>query len=237
MNHKNLRYLPARILIYLFSVLSIGATAQSKLPNIQAIGKVTLKNGQTEEGVIALGYTYDNKHFHANAFYYETPAEKHLILIDLDFSGFYSELLQGNGGGGLFYAESKSDQAQSRFNVQEAGSDRVLNKKILREENFILRKEFSLYPDLPLSLNVRAKITGKDNVKSYKIDEIASFELLKDPPADWLKKIEQAKARLKEKMETDKKGSNLWLNYQEPIWYHDIIHDNLEFARWRQFFN
>ena len=237
MIYKNLKFIFGYILMCLLALASVTAAAQNKLPNIQAIGKITLKNGQTEEGIIAIGYTYDNRRFHPNAFYFETPSDKQLILIDLDFSGFYLELLEGKSGGKLFYAESKSDQSQSRYKAEENGSGNVLNRKTLREENFILRKEFGLYPELPLSLNVRAKITANENVKSYKVDEIASFELMRDPSERWLQKIREAKVRLAKKMETDKKRSNLWLEYQEPIWYHDIIRNNIELSRWRLYFD
>ena len=237
MRSKNPKYLLASMFFYLLSMASILSSAQNKLPNIQAIGKITLKNGQSAEGVIALGYSYDNKHFHPNAFYYETPSDKQLILLDLDFSGFYLELLESKASGKLFYAESKSDQSQSRYKISEEGEDKILNKKILREENFVLKKEFSLYPELPLSLNVRAKVTGNENISSYKVDEITSFELIRELPDHWSKKIEQAKTRLKKKMEKDKERSNLWLEYQEPIWYHDIIHDNIELSKWRHYFN
>ena len=232
---KNSKYLLA--ILSLYGLTMAPASSQSKLPHIQAIGKITLKNGETTEGVIALGYSYDNKHFHPNAFYYETATDKHLILLDLDFSGFYAELLEAKGATQLFFAESKSDQSQSRYKMTDESGDKVLNKKILREENFILRKEFSINPELPLSLNVRARVADNSQAKSYKVEEIARFELIRNLPDPWVKKIEQAKARLTKKMEADQKRSNLWLEYQEPIWYHDIIHDHIELSKWRHYFN
>ena len=95
---KNLKYMLTGLLLCSLKMTYFQAPAQKKLPNIQAIGKITLKNGQTEEGVIALGYSYDNKHFHPNAFLYETAADKQLILLDLDFSGLHMVLLEAKGG-------------------------------------------------------------------------------------------------------------------------------------------
>ena len=233
---ENLKYMLTGLLLCSLMMTYFQAPAQKKLPNIQAIGKITLKNGQTEEGVIALGYSYDNKHFHPNAFLYETAADKQLILLDLDFSGLHMVLLEAKGAGTLFYAESKSDQSQSSYKMTGDADRKVLNKKMLREENFLLKKEFSFYPEIPLSLNVGAKATGTDNVKSFKVDEIERFELLRNPPGHWLQKLAQARARLTKKMEADKKRSNLWLEYQEPVWYHEIVQDNLTFSKWRYYF-
>ena len=236
MMSRNLKCVLTCLFLCLLMMAYLHAPAQKKLPNIQAIGKITLNNGQTEEGVIALGYSYDNKHFHPNAFLYETAADKQLILLDLDFSGLYMELLEAKGAGTLLYAESESDQSQSSYKMTGDANRKVLNKKMLREENFLLKKEFSFYPEIPLSLNVRAKVTGNDNLKSFKVDEIKRFQLLRNPPGHWLQKIAQARERLTKKMETDKKKSNLWLEYQEPVWYHEIVQDNLEFSKWRYYF-
>ena len=238
MGRKVLRPFPGVSLLFLLYSVTLPGLAQNKLPTIQAIGTVTLKNGATHEGVIALGYSYDNKGFHANAFYVETTTDKKLINLDLDFSGFYTGLLEKNGAVELFYAESKSEQSQSRYNTTTDGSgNKVLNNKSLSEENFILRKTFGLYPELPLSLNVSAKVTGNDVLKNFNVDEIVSVELIKDLPDHWEKKIQQARTRLTKKMEADKKRSNLWLDYREPIWYHEIIHDNTELSKWRLYFN
>ncbi len=234
---RNLKYIFVAVWMYLVIMASaIPVHAQNKLPVLQAIGKVTLKSGETTEGLIALGYTYDNQRYHANAFYYETPLQKRFILIDLDFTGYYATLLEPPGSGKLFFAESKSDQRQRSHKTSNEGNNTLLNKKTLREENYTLKEEFSLYPELPLSLNVKARITANDNVVTFKVTDIEHLELIRKPSGEWLKKITQAKARLTKKMEADKKKGNLWLNYQEPVWYHDIINDNLELTKWRQYF-
>lgn len=223
----------------LLILLLFGSTigfAQQKLPTIQAICKVEMISGESVIGVISLGYSYDNIYYHPNAFYYETVSEKFVQHISLSFNGFYIDNLDALGASRIYFAESRSNKPQFLYKINEDNGQNVLNRKSLREEEYILKTTFGIYKELPLAINIRAKNLPEENVIQLNINNIKTFELLQAPGSEWLEKIQKAKQRLKQKKTQDKANDNLWIGFLEPIWYHDIIKDKVEFSKWNQYF-
>ncbi len=210
--------------------------AQEKLPDIQAICRISLTDGSKIDGFISLGYSYDNEHYHPNAFYIQTANTKTIIPINLVFNGFFKENYNQKKQFSIYYAESKSNNPRFIYKLDGQVGQQTLNKKTLREEEYFLNKKLKIYSALPLSMKLKATKLPDENTISVNIESIKSFELVSRPTSQQLLLLKKAKEKLFSKMEKDKAEKNPWINFQEAIWYHEIIKDPKTLSKWGQYF-
>ncbi len=224
------------LVLLCIGIFNINCLAQQKLPDIQALCKIELKDGNVVEGYISLGYAYDKHHYHPNAFYITTTATKTIIPIHLGFEGFYWENFQNLNGIVVYYAESKSNNPQFLYKTEEVNGQTILNKKTLREEEYKLKETFSIYKSLPVSMKLRAKNLPEEQTELINVNDIKTFELMKAPNVEWLSKINSSKERLTKKMASDKAKNNPWLGFEEALWYHELIHNKQALSKWKKYF-
>ncbi|MDN5203319.1 hypothetical protein QQ008_18175 [Fulvivirgaceae bacterium BMA10] len=223
-----------RIFLFIILPLITGSLslAQDKLSAIQAICQIELKNGTKEEGIISLGRIENDTHYFPNAFYVNSKGEHLLFTIDLNFRVFYPESIPGD----IHFAKSISNTPKFINKVGSSGGKKVLSRKTLRDESYSLIKELVIFKSLPLAMHVDSPHKEKELTSTINLNQVKSFKLIENPSSQWLEEIKKKKAALNKKMEADKKKGNLWLNYQDPVWYHDIINDPKAFTYYSAFF-
>ena len=78
-----------------------------------------------------------------------------------------------------------------------------------------------MYKKIPLDSFLAYKENNESEKVTIKMNEIKSIELLKKPSTSSLKIIKKARERQSKAEEEDE----YWVDYQPPVWYHEIITD------------
>lgn len=194
------------LLILLF--INIGkSNIDGGLPTIQAVCRIELNNGEIHEGIISFGGGGYEWRYIPNGFYTKYSNSGYVGLFNLEYR---SPDFDTKGESEIFYLENLTE-SRIGYEIKENG-DSLLTRYY--KESFKLHKKFPIYQSLPNSLYV-----GYDSTLSKKIievDKIASFELLEDPQQKWLDLIEEAR---KERQKVE----DTWEDYNEPVWYHDVM--------------
>lgn len=196
------------------------------LPEIQAVCKVTLNDGKTIEGFITFGtggydYMYRRHGFcrlHENG-------EREIISYDFPFklSSYYRYGNHQTGTKKLYYAENivqgtgMGKHTKKEFNEKE-GTLTVTKTDV---EKYRLLDEMVMYKKIPLDLFLAYKENNESEKVTIKMNEIKSIELLKNPSTSSLEIIKKARERQSKAEEEDE----YWVDYQPPVWYHEIITD------------
>ena len=221
------------ILTVLMTFTFIGTIrADLGAPTIQAICKVTLKDGKIVEGIISFGsggYEY-NYRPHGFCFVHDNGT-KQLILYNFSFQKFTPENYGAfrDGSAKLYYAQNVTSHGNLQPTFEFNEKERTLIKTSLDKDEYKLLDEMIMYKKLPLSLYVGLSRNNEDEKIKVKISEIKSVEILEEPGKGWLDVIEIAR----KKRELDK---DAWEDYMEPVWYHEIITDKEKVNYLNQFF-
>ncbi len=190
-------------------------------PEIQAVCKVILNDGKIVEGFITFGtggyeYKYRN---HGFCFEHDNGT-KQLILYDFKFnlSNLDSYASHRNGTSKLCYVENISSRylQQPKTEFNEKQNTLTITKTDV--EKYRLLEQMPIYTKLPLDLFVGYSSDEQNGKTSIEVNQIKSIELLKKPSKASLDIIENAR---KKQSESEKEEE--WVDYQPPVWYHEII--------------
>jgi len=200
-------------------------------PTIQAICKVTLNDNKIVEGVISFGKGgYDYNYRPSGFCFIHSENVYQLNLFSFSFVKFtpnnYGAYRDGKSK--LFYAENQNIQSYPNSTFEFKESERMLTKSTEMKEGYKLQDNMVLYMTIPLHLYV-----GIDSEKQMiNVENIKSVELLRTPSKEWISKIDSARKKLIEEQKKDE-----WMDYMEPVWYHEIINDEKQVTYLKQFFN
>lgn len=192
-------------------------------PEIQAVCKVTLLDGNTIEGFITFGsggaeYTYRPHGFcfaHANG-------TKQLILYNLNFSSFNPNKFGSyrDGTSKLYYVEHISDRNYEQLKTDYDEKSKTLKVTKTATKTYRLSEEMTIYKKLPDDLYVGYSSDEFNGKMKIPMAQIMSVELLNQPSQKSLNIIETAR-----KNQRDREKTEEWVDYQPPVWYHEIITD------------
>lgn len=190
-------------------------------PEIQAVCKVTLNDGKTIEGFITFGTGGYEYKYRTHGFCFEHDnGTKQLILYDFKFnlSNLDSYAAHRNGTSKLCYVENISQRylQQPKTEFDEEKNTLTITKTDVEE--YRLLEQMPIYTKLPLNLFVRYSSDEQNGKTMIEVNQIKSIELLKKPSKASLDIIENAR---KKQIESEKEEK--WVDYQPPVWYHEII--------------
>ena len=196
------------------------------LPEIQAVCKVTLNDGKTIEGFITFGtggYDYMYRR-HGFCRLYEN-GEREIISYEFPFKllSYYRYGNHQTGTKKLYYAENIAQGSgmgkHTKKNFNEKQKTLTITKTDV--EKYRLLDEMVMYKKIPLDLFLAYKKNNESEKVTIKMSEIKSIELLKKPSESSIEIIKKARERQGKAEEEDE----YWLDYQPPVWYHEIITD------------
>ncbi|MBJ6367867.1 hypothetical protein [Snuella sedimenti] len=99
------------------------------------------------------------------------------------------------------------------------------------EYKYRLLDEMTIYVKLPLDLLVGYSSDDQNGKTTIDVERIKSIELLKKPSEKSIEIIENARKRQSESEKNEE-----WVDYQEPVWYHEIITDQKRIDYLSKFF-
>ena len=202
------------------------------IEEIQAVCKVTLNDGEIIEGFITFGPGGYEYKYRPHGFCFEhDDGRKQLVLYNFKFnlSNLESYASYRNGTAKLCYVKSirSHEQPKTEFDKNE----RILTITKTDVEKYQLLQQMPIYTKLPLDLFVGYCSDAQNGKITIDVTNIKSVELLKNPSKKWLDLIENARKR-QHKNEIEEE----WVDYQPPVWYHEIITDKERLNYLSQFF-
>lgn len=211
------------------------------IPTIQAICKISLKNGKEVQGFILVSRGGYGQKYHPNGFcFVHENGNYQLLLFNLDFAIFTPNDYGSHRGGTsqLKYAQSTTfpRSPEVSVTVKEIEKEDILERKILEIERFRLLSHVSVFKELPLSLHLIESGANLEDVMKIAVEDIVSFELVKEPSEFWRDDIKSRRDALQKKMIEDEKAGMGWVDYMEPAWYHEIVKDEKQYNEIRRFF-
>lgn len=209
-------------------------------PNIQAIARVELVDGEVLEGIILLGKGGYNSNYQPDAFcIVGRNTNYQLFPINLRFNRFFpnSFLHSGNKPVEVFYAKNISSQRRPKMTLtlESSKKEKVLKKITNEEEKYIFTKVITLHTELPANMHL-AYVKETKNQILVDLKKIKSFSLVKDPSSKWLNYIKTSIKKLNSKMLEDEAKGAPWVDYAEPEWYHEVVKDKERFSYLNQFY-
>lgn len=206
------------ICILLFALSFSIVKADLGIPTIQAICKVTLKDGTTTTGIISFGKGGYYYHYRPHGFcFVHVMGIVNLNLYDLRFRKFSPDAYQPYtiGEARLYYIRNRNVQNAPETEYGVNDSTRLLKRSTIDEDQFDMLDEMVMYTSIPLSMYVEDEGTATIQIP---VSEIKSVEILTKPGKAWLNLIEEARKR-------HRKEAGDWEDYIEPVWYHEVIQD------------
>jgi hypothetical protein len=206
------------IFILLFTLSFSMVKADLGIPTIQAICKVTLKDGTTKEGIISFGKGGYYYHYRPHGFcFVHVMGIVSLNLYDFRFRKFSPDDYQpySIGEARLYYIRNRNVQHAPETEYGVNDSTRLLKRSTVDEDQFDMLDEMIMYTSIPLSMYIEDE--GAETIQ-IPVDQIQSVEILAKPGKAWLNLIKEARERFS-------KEAADWGDYIEPVWYHDVIQD------------
>jgi HEAT repeat protein len=201
--------------LFVLACLCGAASADLGDPTVQAVCQITLANGRSFEGFVAVaagGYSGT----HPSGFRFEAGSNKATHFLNVDFkklardpAGNYRIVLNG----GRVVNESAL-RKPSKIVFLEWQQDIVSNQVY---EQYKELDALTIVTELPYTRYIDPKYEGlrKGSVVTIPINGIVSFELIDRPAKKWLDHI---KERREVGSEVDVDAEDL----TEPDWYHEI---------------
>ena len=195
------------------------------LPNIQAICKVELTNGEEVEGYIFLakggydrfykqhGFAFvkNNSVIHAYWFNLYLNSKIGIFKKKSDLEGRMYSLIAVRPWAYSLKADYHfiPDSLQFKVNVSN-------------NREYLLNEKLEIYLELPECLHLEG-VRGHDYRKvSINVNEIQELELQRRPNEKYLEEIRIKRKECWEKV----LQKDSMQDYQEPLWYHEIYSDN-----------
>ncbi|WP_299385784.1 hypothetical protein [uncultured Lacinutrix sp.] len=211
-------------------------------PSIQAVCKITTENGETHEGFVTLiNGSYDG--MHSNGFYlYQDEHYNWTTLFDFELHS-----LKKNGKTKYNIGNFSPDAKEIYFIAHTWGNDVYSSKdskKVINDSNgkHLIKKtelihQYKMFDSIPLFKELQRTYhinynKTDSNTKKIAMNNIISFEILKNPNSKWLEKIEQARKIYL----NDNNGEESTGDYLEPIWIHELIKNPKKFKELKEYF-
>ena len=228
---------------FLFFFGSVCAFADAgPSPDLQGVCKITLKNGQTVEGVILVGtggYLSPDvqSYYNTNGFFLVFENGQRMPVL---FNGEFKAIepnkgrVRGSNAGEnipagkvtqMFFLHDVTpgtsfDSYQTAITEEilpkETGTDLLLRREIIHRIDYELLDAIPVFTTIPEELYLRREHLSVKPVL-IKITEIDTFELYREPPQEWLDRI----ARI-EKAWIERHPDPTCETFP-PFWYHSYV--------------
>lgn len=210
------------------------------VPSINAICKVSLKNGNIKEGIICIvigGY----EGYHKNGFgrnYSDSEYFTYDLFSVTDYvSGAKGPFTRNSNTGEEKYPDYyfMASQYSAGGNLVSTFNDTTMEHTVTLSTTYkyLALKRFNIYEELPLSLylpregdTLQLEEVGNLKRSEINVNDIKQFELIVNPEEKWLRVIKDARNRIYNSGEA-------WEDYQEPLWYHEIRKDPVLFNEFK----
>lgn len=184
------------------------------LPDIQAVCRITLKDGKTVDGILLVGKGGYQRYLDTNGFYIiaENPPYGHLkraVLFNLRFQWIMPFKGKAKQGGStstnptlannprVYYLHditSKNyytDDTKIKETLKQEKSRQILKRKITHDLIYELLDYIPVYPELPDVIHLKSGYQQKKAITPIGIPviQIEKFEILRNPPRKWLDDI------------------------------------------------
>mgnify|MGYP003122416642 CR=1 FL=1 len=211
-------------------------------PSIQAVCRLTTENGEIHEGFVTLiNGGYDG--MHSNGFYlYQDDHYNWTKLFDFEL-----HTLKRTGKTKYNIGNFSPDAKEIYFIAHTWGNDvysskvskKVINdsigkhliKKTERTHQYRMFDSIPLFKELPRTYHLNYNETDS-NTEKIAMNKVISFEILKNPESEWLKKIELARNTYLSDNDTEDSTGD----YLEPIWIHELIKNPKRFEQLKEYF-
>lgn len=221
------------ILITALFILITDLQADLGLSTIQAVCKITLKNGESYEGFVTLAEGGYLNYYLSNGFCIIDKTEKYReILFDLDIEKLHNAInhnINSKDKKTLFLLNiTRQGNHKKEQEIYLRGENQVLETRITNIQNYILQDTLLIYKTLPhfLLLN-RGEFTNEEIIK-ISVSDILTFEFMTNPSEKWLNEIEiKTKQLFSEEVSAD---------YVAPLWLHEIVKNEEKLAHLQKYF-
>ncbi len=217
----------------LFSILGF-AKADVGDPTLQAVCKITMKNGKTVEGFITVGLGGINGIW-MNGFNVKVNGEEvfnRQVFFDLGFrffgvndSSIYHtyQFEYAKGHKTIKFLQWVDHMSIHNPTKTLVDKDSLIIIKHI-ERHYLLKDTLIIYTDLPLNtyldtIDFWQTPNKKINTIEVAVNDIIKFELVEKPDSNWLHKITLAKNEWEARLLVDT-GTG---DYQPAGWFHEFI--------------
>lgn len=226
-------------IIVMSLILVANIKADGGLPSIQAICKVTLKDGSIIEGIITFGHGGYHYNYKPGGFCYVSE-NGHMKFTFYDFL-FKKEQLYTSGSSTqaykIYYVESLNNSPSANIDIQTDETGKIITRTKTEVDKYKFHEEMFMYKRLPLDMHVGYSQNNEDGKISIVVDQIVTVEILEEPGKIWLDLIQNSKDRFTHEMKLDlERKETSWEDYTEPLWYHEIIKDDNQVKYLQQYF-
>lgn len=202
-------------------------------PSINAVCKIKLIDGKEIEGMLCIiqggysgyqqngfGYRYDN----LETFQYKLF---HLSQYAIRANSGSSRLNRSTGlreRPTLYYLKSNYKKINRSSWFCSSEKTHVVEEN--RSFEYNVQDSLTVHHKIPIKIHFTNDI---DESQTYttpiKVSDISSFTLIDNVSDDWLHKIKRARMRI------DNDDSTSWVDYLEPLWYHEIRADKNKYQK------
>lgn len=203
------------------------------LPEIEAVCKVTLKDGKTIEGFITFGFGGFEYKYRPNGFCFineKGVRSFKFYNFKFQFLDVEKQMKNQRWKTKLYYVNNISTRDFSKRTESFNKKDRTLTITDTDVEKYQFLDEMTLYTKLPFDLFVGNDKGNLNGTITIPVSEIQSVELLKKPSTTSIETIKKAREKLYKDQEKEE-----WVDYYEPVWYHEIITDKKELLTYLNF--
>jgi hypothetical protein len=223
-------------------LISSPILADMGLPDIQAICRITQKDGKTIEGILLMGKGGYQRYLDTNGFYIiaENPPHRQLkraVLFSLRFQAimpFKGKVMRGRSTSTnptlannprVYYLHditSKkhyTDDTKIEETLKQNKNLLILERKITHDLVYELLDHIPVYPKLPDVIHLESGHQQKETIKPLMVPviQIEKFELLRNPPRKWLDDIAEKTGTWDQKYGTCDDCVLL------VEWYHELV--------------
>ena len=219
----------------LLLVLPASSLAGGRLPDVQAICRMTLKTGETVEGIVLIARGGSGRYCDTDGFYIELRDRPEIMVVfDLSFFAFEPdkgiiEVFPSSRGRWeqytdpkVFYlrdissASHKSKKSEITMETERTDSAFILKRDVVLHAEYELLDYVPVYPRVPEELYLRT--TKSIEPLHISTGNIKRFEFIIDPASAWLEQISSVARQ--------RKGEDTSIDLK---WFHDIMRDTKQY--------
>jgi len=202
------------ISISILLLIAVPVLGDMGLPDIQAICRITQKDGKVIEGVLLMGKGGYQRYLDTNGFYIiaENPPHGHLkraVLFNLQFQvilPFKGKVMRGGSTSTnptlannpqVYYLHDitsnnyYTDDTKIEETLKQDKNPLILERQITHDLIYELLDHIPVYPKLPDVIHLKSGSQQKETITPIRVPviQIEKFELLRNPPQKWLDDI------------------------------------------------
>lgn len=186
-------------------------------PDLLAVVKIQLKNGETVEGILEIAGVGEGK-YSPNGFAYcrkkgSRPVPSFFNLLrPLEFKPNYSR---------YYYLKNETPAGYSspKWKIDSIGSDLILSSQTLSEVSYRLKDSIAIFTRINESLR-----PDLDSKYMIRVNDIERFEFINKPGPRWIALVKEARETFEQNYLNDYQAweDMFGPDFFEPIWLHEF---------------